>query len=205
MADAPTRAPKAAIIVLAAGASQRLGPDRPKQLLPFRDTTLLAHAAGTALAARIESGPVVVVLGHEAERMRAELSGLDVEVAVNAAWREGMGASVRCGVAAVEKLWPGVKAVAIMTCDQPLVPPRVIRELAEIVVSGKSRIAACGYGGAVGVPAAFARRLFPSLLQLEGDRGARALLLARLEDVQVVPCPEAAVDIDTDADAAQLG
>jgi molybdenum cofactor cytidylyltransferase len=191
---------KAAVVVLAAGASTRLG--RPKQLLPYKGTTLLAHAAATALAARV--GPVLVVLGNESAKMREALAGLDVETVATQDWKEGMSASIRAGVGGVEKKWPGVRAIVLMTCDQPLVPPRVLRELTESVIATTKRIAACAYGGTAAVPAAFARKLFPDLLRLTGDRGARALILTRADELRTFDCPEAAVDIDTAADAAQL-
>lgn len=191
---------KAAIILLAAGASTRLG--RPKQLLPYQGTTLLAHAAGVALAARV--GPVLVVLGSEAATMREALAGLDVATVLNHDWAKGMGASIGAGVAGTERKWPGLRALVLMTCDQPLVPPKALRDLAEAVITSSKRIAACGYGGSAGVPAAFARRYFPELLKLEGDRGARALILRNMDDAQVLPCPEAATDVDSEADVALL-
>lgn len=191
---------KAAVIVLAAGASTRLG--RPKQLQPYRDTTLLAHAAGTALAARV--GPVLVVLGHDSAAMRGALAGLDVDTVVNQSWAEGMGTSVRAGIAALEKKWPGLRAALLMTCDQPLVPPGTLRELVESVLTSTKRIAACGYGGSAGVPAAFTRKFFPDLLKLTGDRGARVLILTRADEVRTFPCPEAELDVDTEADIAKL-
>ncbi len=191
---------KAAVIVLAAGGSTRLG--RPKQLLPYKDTTLLAHAAGTALAARV--GPVLVVLGHDSTAMQEALAGLDVDTVVNQSWAEGMGMSVRTGIAAIEKKWPGLRAVLLMTCDQPLVPPGTLRELVESVLTSTKRIAACAYGGSAGVPAAFARKFFPDLLKLTGDRGARVLILTRADEVRTFPCPEAELDVDTEADIAKL-
>ncbi len=196
----PDERPRAGVIVLAAGASTRMG--RPKQLLPFRNTTLLAHAAGTALAARI--GPVLVVLGEQSQAMREALAGLDVDTVVNHDWAQGMGTSVRAGVAAAERKWPGMRALVLMTCDQPLVPPGILRELAESVITSTRRIAACAYGGSAGVPAAFARKLFPDLLKLSGDRGARVLILTRADDVRTFPCPEANVDVDSEADYAHL-
>jgi len=190
---------KAAVVVLAAGGSTRLG--RPKQLLPYRGTTLLAHAAGTALAARI--GPVLVVLGADADQMPGALAGLDVHTVVNAAWRSGMAASVCTGLAAVEQRWPGTLAVVLATCDQPLIQPKTLRALA-VHVTGGATIAACGYGGAVGVPAAFARTRFGELLALRGEEGARRILLTHATEIAVVDCPEAAVDVDTEADARGL-
>lgn len=203
MADQPASPPppaKAGILVLAAGASRRLG--HPKQLLPFAGTTLLRHAAGTALASRV--GPVFVVLGSDAGRCESELSGLPVEIVIHAGWAEGMGSSLRAGVAAAEQRFPGIGALVVTTCDQPRVEPRTLRQLAEACHGPTHSLAACAYAGAVGVPAAFQRRHFPALLALSGDHGARPLLLRHADRLASVPCPEAALDVDTDADLAQL-
>ncbi len=86
-----------ALMILAAGASTRLG--QPKQLLPFRGRSLLRHAAETALASVCR--PVVVVLGAFAERLRHELNGLPVQVAMNLQWKEGMSSSIRAGLKAL--------------------------------------------------------------------------------------------------------
>ncbi len=202
MPDEPGSAPKAAVILLAAGASRRMAGGQPKQLLDWHGTPLVAHAAGIALAAR--SGPVVVVVGHEAAAVRQALASLDVATIDNPDWARGMSTSVRAGLAAVEREWPLTGAVVLQTCDQPLIEPRTIRALAEAVVAGGAPLAACDYGAEIGVPAAFARRLFPELLRLEGDRGARRLLLTHATEVARVPCPEAHADIDTDADYQNL-
>lgn len=192
---------RAAVVVLAAGASTRLG--RPKQLLAYRGSTLLAHAAATALAARV--GPVLVVLGAgETDLMRDKLTALDVEIVDNPDWKTGLSTSLRAGVAAAERLFPGVGALVIMTCDQPHVPPRILRELADAVTGTGKRLAACAYSGAIGIPAAFARPVFAELLRMSGDQGARTLLLTRAEEVAQLPCPEAAVDVDSDADLSRL-
>ncbi len=198
-APRPSNPRRAAVVVLAAGASRRLG--RPKQLLDWHGKPLIAHAVATALAAR--SGPVVVVIGHEAPAMRAALADLDVRIVENPDWAQGMSTSLRAGLAAVEREWPLTGAVVLMTADQPLVEPRTIRALAEAVVAG-APLAACDYGTEIGVPAAFARPLFSELLRLEGDRGARKLLLRHAAEVAKVPCPEAHADVDTEADYGNL-
>src|SRR5258707_4179867 len=86
------------VIVLAAGASSRMG--EPKQLLRYDKETLLGRAVRAALEARL--GPVVVVLGSEADAMQEEIAALDVKIFVNQSWQDGMGSSIRCGLQALE-------------------------------------------------------------------------------------------------------
>src|SRR5947199_10199355 len=102
---------RVAVAVLAAGGSTRMG--RPKQLLPFGGRSLLRHAAEAAVAA--ECGPVVVILGAGADRLRPELDGLPVAVAVNPEWELGPGTSVRAAVGAVE-LAAEVGAIVFLLC-----------------------------------------------------------------------------------------
>ena len=122
--NAPGNA-RIALILLAAGASTRLG--RPKQLLGFRGRSLLRHAAETALASVCR--PVVVVLGALADRLQTELTALPVTVALNPAWAEGMAKSIRAGLKEVSSKTPGPDAVVIMLCDQPLITAGMLDQL----------------------------------------------------------------------------
>ena len=149
-------------MVLAAGASERLG--RPKQLVVYRGKPLLRHAVDAALAAGV--GPVLVVLGHEAERIAPARAGLGVGIVINGEWRAGLGGSVAAGVRAAAGLEPAVAGVLLLACDQPLVTPELLRSLAAGLAAG-APVAAAGYGGSLGVPAAFERSLFPALLGLD--------------------------------------
>lgn len=116
-----------AAIVLAAGASTRLGAGRSKQLLRYQGRTLLRHSVEQALASSCR--PVIVVLGAEVERCRRELDGLDVHVAINPEWAEGMGSSIRAGMAAMTAAAADARAVVITLCDQPLVGAAFIDRL----------------------------------------------------------------------------
>lgn len=186
--------------MLAAGGSTRLG--RPKQLLSHRGRTLLRHAAETALAAAV--GPVVVVLGAEAERMRPELAGLDVHVVENPRWAEGQSTSLHAGLDAIEdRVAP--PAVLFTTCDQPLVTADILRELTGVYAASRPPLVACEYAGATGVPALFDRSLFVSLRALAGDEGARSVIVRHRATAVVVPFPDAAMDVDTAEDVQRLG
>ena len=189
-----------ALMILAAGASTRLG--RPKQLLPFRGLSLLRHAAETALASVCR--PVVVVLGALAERLNQELSGLPVTVAINLQWNEGLSASIRAGLTALAPERTGPDSVVIMLCDQPLISAQFLDRLVAVHHSSGRGIVASEYGGEAGVPALFSRTYFPELAALRGSRGAQPLIVKYAKDAERIPLPEAAIDIDEHADIQRL-
>jgi len=180
-------------IILAAGGSTRLG--RPKQLLPYRDRSLLRYVAETARASVAKE--TLVVLGFEAERMNSELRGLDVRSVVNPQWEEGISSSIRAGISSLSA---SINATILLLCDQPLITPELLNTVMSThEISGKA-IIACEYGDTIGVPALFARTLFVDLLQLRGDHGAKQLILQHADERAVVPFPGGIVDIDTVAD-----
>src|SRR6202035_3774711 len=104
-----------AAVVLAAGASRRMG--EPKQLIEFRGEALLKRAASSAVEAGCQ--PVVVVTGAHADASRRVLRELDVIEAKNDHWELGISSSVRVGVEAVIAVAPGVDGIVLMLCDQP--------------------------------------------------------------------------------------
>ncbi|MGA2556068.1 MAG: nucleotidyltransferase family protein [Verrucomicrobiota bacterium] len=193
--------PAGAVIILAAGASTRLG--RPKQLLPFRGRSLLRHAAETALASSCR--PVVVVLGAFADRLGRELSGLPVTIAMNPQWQEGISSSIRAGLKALPPERTGPDAVLIMLCDQPLVPAQFLDRLLAVHQSSGSGIVAAEYGGQPGVPALFSRDYFAELAALCGSGGAKPIIVKHAKLSRRIPLPEAALDIDCQEDVASLG
>ncbi|MCC7465198.1 MAG: NTP transferase domain-containing protein, partial [Saprospiraceae bacterium] len=104
-----------ALILLAAGQSARLG--RPKQLLRFRDKTLLQHTIDEALQAG--ASPVVVVTGARAEEIAATIDQQAVELVFNAQWQEGKGKGIAAGVRKIVGDHPEVTQVILSVCDQP--------------------------------------------------------------------------------------
>jgi molybdenum cofactor cytidylyltransferase len=188
------------LVVLAAGASVRLG--TPKQLVVFRGRTLLRQAAENAVSSGCR--PIVVVLGANADRLTRELAGLPLRVALNAAWKTGMGSSIRTGVEVVIAAEPAVKAVVITVCDQPFCDASVIRGLVESHRLGHHRIVSASYAGGCGVPTLFDATLFPELLALAGRQGARTVLEAGRAEVFPVPFAPGAIDVDTPEDVERL-
>ena len=173
---------KIAAVVLAAGASRRLG--RAKQSLEIGGETLLERAVRVAVEAELE--PVIVVV--RTADVAPGLCGCDV--VVNALADEGMASSIRVGVARAEEL--GVVGVVVMACDQVALRAEHLRALCGEV----DRVTGSGYAGKVGIPAYFPAEKFSELMELRGDVGARELLRGAVAMVD----EGLALDVDTEAD-----
>ena len=188
------------MIVLAAGGSTRLG--HPKQLLSHKGRPLLRRAADVAVQAA--TGPVVVVLGAQADLLRGQVSRLMLEVIVNRDWRDGIATSIHAGLAALGRdRQPD--AALLMTCDQPHVSADLLRRLIDTYGDTRPPVVACAYAGTLGTPALFDRSLFGELWLLTGDHGAKQVIERHQSGAVRVAFDNGAVDIDTAEDVARLG
>ncbi len=185
-----------AAIILAAGAGTRMG--RLKQLLVCRGKTLVQHSIDQAAAAGFD--PVVVVVGSESHILRDSIAGQRIQIVQNERWQTGMGSSLAEGMRALFKSGKTPDAVAILVVDQPLIEPKHLAGMRELLARGEGAIVAARYSGTLGVPALFKREFFPALLSLPPEAGARTLLRSADSRVVEFPLPEAAVDIDTPED-----
>jgi molybdenum cofactor cytidylyltransferase len=198
-ADGPPL-PAAAALILAAGASTRMG--SLKQLLPFGKGTLISNAVAQAKEACFER--IAVVVGAQGNLVTLAIAQEGVEVVENADWRSGMGTSIRAGLAQIAQREPVPEVLAILLADQPFVRASHLLEMRRIQVKSAAPIVAAQYGGQNGVPALFTKDLFPSLAAFPADAGARHLLRDGGFPVLGFPLPEAATDVDTPADFAAL-
>jgi len=194
---------RCAAIILAAGASTRLG--RPKQLVRIDGESLLHRTA--RLAVEAGCSPIYVVVGFEAEQMAAETGALLVETVFNPTWQEGMGSSLRAGMERVAGQEPPAHAVLIMVCDQPRLTAEHLRTLlrhAGTRVSSEIAITASSYAQRNGVPAVFSAGLFLELVAVTGDHGARDVIRAHSADVEGIPWPAGELDLDRPEDLATI-
>jgi molybdenum cofactor cytidylyltransferase len=185
------------ILVLAAGASTRLG--SPKQLARVRGRPALQSVAATAVA--VAGQGVTVVVGSHAAEVMPMLARTGAATVINRRWEEGLGASIRAGVAALP---PACEAVMLLLGDQVAVTVDDLKRLAAAWKGQESVIAAALYQRSPGVPAIFPRWCFQELLRIKGDQGAKQLLLRHASRVVHVPMPNAVIDIDTPEDLARL-
>jgi len=185
----------AAAVILAAGGSRRLG--RPKQVVSWQGEPLVRRAARAAVES--SCARTLVVVGAAEAQVRDALVGLAVDVVSNGDWAEGIASSIRCGVADVAA--GGVGAVLLVACDQPAL---TASHLDRIVASWGRGARAVGsrYAATLGVPALFDRSLFPSLLALRGDAGAKKLLGDG--ETAAVDWAAGAIDVDTPDDLDRL-
>ena len=174
------RAGRVAAVLLAAGAARRFGSQ--KLLHPVAGAPLVRHSAESLLSAALEA--VLVVVGSDAHAVRAALDGLPVRIVEATDWEEGMAASLRAGVGA---LGDDVEAVVIALGDEPSVGAGVIDPLVAAWRTGAALVVAPTFGGAQRPPVLFDRALFPELLALRGDHGARRVIARVPARVQLVP------------------
>jgi molybdenum cofactor cytidylyltransferase len=183
-------------LVLGAGGSKRLG--RPKQLLAYREGTLLGHVVDIARASRFDQ--LIVTLGGSAGEIRAHVDLADVDVVVNEAFGEGCSSSI---AAALQNVDPRCEVLVLLLGDQPGVTSHTVAALLD--GRGDAPLAVCRYDDGRGHPIAFSRGVFAALADLHGDKGVWRLLDQRAEDVREVPIAGAVpLDVDTEEDYAAV-
>ena len=204
-------------LILAAGASRRLG--RPKQLLPYGRGVLLDAVLAAASGCGFDQ--TVLALGGSAAEVQRTVDTTGCEVVLNPDFGAGCSSSIAAGIAA---LHPDTDAVVLLLGDQPGVRAESVRELLDLLSpgttgetgetggpggTGRGRpvpgIAVCRYDDGVGHPLAFTRRLLPELAALHGDKAVWKLLEQRADDVVELRVPgPVPPDVDTEEDYRRL-
>ncbi len=183
-----------AAIVLAAGRSTRMG-GANKLLAEINGRPLVRIAAEGAFAS--QARPVIVVTGHQRERVEAALKGLDVRLAHNPEFAKGLSTSLKAGIAEVP---PDVDGAIVCLGDMPQVSAQLIDLLLAAFDPEKGALVVVPtINGKRGNPVVWSRRFFPELTALDGDIGARHLIASYPEAVTEVPLAgnAALIDVDT--------
>ena len=195
----PARAANVSALVLAAGRSTRMGPVN-KLLAPFGGRVMVR-----AVVEQLEGScvrPIVVVTGHEADRVGEALAGAGVRLVHNPAYREGLSGSIRAGLAALPE---SAEAAIICLGDMPLIASRHVEKLVAAFDPAEGReICVPVFEGKRGNPVLFARRFFEEMAAVRGDVGARHLIGEYEEYVCEVAMDDRAVLVDVDSPQALL-
>jgi molybdenum cofactor cytidylyltransferase len=194
---APQRQPRIAALILAAGQSRRMG-EVNKLLIDIDGKPMVRRVAETILAAPVT--PVVAVLGHERDRVRAAFAGLKLRAVYNPDYAAGISASLKRGLAALPD---DIDGVLVCLGDMPLVGPEEIERLigAFNPTEGRAIIVPTGRGKR-GNPVLWAKRFFPEMQDIAGDVGARHLIGAYPELVAEIEMASEGVLLDIDTPEA---
>jgi molybdenum cofactor cytidylyltransferase len=185
-----------AAVIVAAGESSRLG--QPKQLLNVRGKTLVRGAVDAAIEANCS--PVIVVTGDAHAEIKNALTATNAILVQNSQWKQGVGTSIRAGIQHLIGNAPGVDAAVLLVCDQPFVDRDLVIGLIGLHSDTGKPIVASAYADTLGVPALFDASIFRELLRLDGDSGAKTIILSNRARVAEFSFPKGDVDIDTPQD-----
>jgi molybdenum cofactor cytidylyltransferase len=191
--------PKIAGIILAAGKAERM--DKVKQLLSFRETTILGQVVKNALGSSLYE--VIVVLGHAAEEIRPVIDLGGTRIVINADYTDGQSTSLKAGLSAISE---ESEAALFILGDQPLIGANIINAILDKYSQAPASIVIPTYNGKRGNPVLIDRALFPRIVSLQGDVGARILFdeySSQLHEIEMGD-EYLTLDVDTLDDYARL-
>lgn len=196
--DPSVRTGPVAGVLLAAGTSSRMG--RNKMLFELNGESVLRGAARRALAAGLS--PLLVVLGHEAEKSRPELDGLPCHIVINPQYEQGINSSLKAGISAVPA---EARAAVVMLADMPFVTPEMISGLIDRYRSSEAPLVISDYEGVNAPPMLYDRGLFEELLAMTGEGCGRQVVKRHRGEAEVLAWPPSALaDIDVPADYERM-
>lgn len=191
---------KIEVLIMAAGASRRLG--QPKQLLEYKGETLIRRISNEAINANI--GHVTVVTGYDHENIEKEISDLALDIFFNQEWDEGLGASIRNGLKHILVKSPETNAILLTMSDQPKVDASHLKKLANAYDSNRPMIIASAYSSTFGVPVLIDSFYFDKLKELKGDEGGKKILANYIKNIVEIPFIDGKIDIDEKKDLKTL-
>jgi len=197
--DSSTARAGVAGVLLAAGMSTRMGQN--KLFLAIDGTSVVRRAASAALAAGLD--PLLVVVGHEAERVRAALADTAAHIVPNPDYAAGQYTSLRAGIAAVPVWAP---AAVVLLADMPLVDAEMIRAAVEKWRESGRTLVLSRYGDVIAPPIVYGAELFPELGDALDRGGGKSVIQRHRDQAAAVDWPaERLTDLDVPEDLARLG
>jgi len=186
-------------VVLAAGTSSRMG--EPKQLLRLGEQTVLGQTLNNLRRSRVQE--IVLVLGAAAQTIAQQTATDGIKIVINEQFREGMGRSLRTGLAALN---PEIDAALVVLADQPFVRPATFDRLIERYIESGAQIAIPTHRGFRGNPVLLDHSVFAEVMALTGDIGCRAIFGSHAEGIVRVAVEDVGIllDIDSKADFERL-
>jgi molybdenum cofactor cytidylyltransferase len=180
-------------ILLAAGESKRMG--RPKQMLEWQGKTILLHVLKNLINSDVDE--ILLVLGHEAEQIRKSLPEFPIKIVINPNYERGMASSLRQGLLAVD---PRSEAFLVLLADQPGIGPEIINRVIRDFQQADPKRGICRpvYRGLQGHPVLIGIKYLQEALQLQGDVGARQILINHPEDILEIEVDKDVVLMDMD-------
>lgn len=182
-------------IVLAAGTSTRMG--RNKLFMELEGETLVRRTVRRVAKAGVD--PLIVVLGHEADRVREALDGVGFQAVLNAEYERGVNSSLRAGIHAASET--AAQAAIIVLADMPFVTTEMIAMLVEIYRRGDAPLVISDYDGVNAPPMLYDRSLFPELAASEGQGCGKHVVKRHRHEAAAASWPsEALIDLDAPED-----
>lgn len=191
---------KTGIVILAAGNSSRLG--QPKQLLGYKDSTLLKNTI--AEASLVPNAKIIVVTGANNQLIEEELDPSKIKISFNPDWEFGMASSIVNGLQKLLTLYPDYENCIFAVCDQPYVSSLIFENLIQEYNKTGKGIVASAYSETLGTPVLFHKKYFAELLELKGQEGAKKIISKFSDDVVSILFEKGNIDIDTEDDYNKL-
>lgn len=181
------------MVILAAGESKRM--PAIKQLLPWKNTTLLGNAIEQGLQSNVDA--VYVVLGANSEKIKENITDFSIRIIENQHWKKGIGSSISCAVNYFKENKLNYNAILITLADQPLIDANHYNLLIQQYSTHNHKIITSNIHNMPSVPAIFDAFYFEELSKLNEDKGAKSIIQLFPNDVFMVNSTTNLVDVDT--------
>jgi molybdenum cofactor cytidylyltransferase len=190
---------KSALIILAAGNSSRLG--SPKQLLKYKNITLLQRTIDAAIKSHVDE--VLMVTGAFHDEIINHVDTKNVKILYNKNWKLGMGNSLKFALNELTQ-FTNIQYFIICVSDQPFISSEIINQLILTYHNSSKGIIASSYKSTLGVPVLFDKNYIHDILLLKDEEGAKKVLMQHINDVEQVDFKLGEIDIDTKEDYEKL-